>query len=75
MKITKMIILLIIIMQSNSSKINNNANQSCPSYFLYDNELETCIHKGFFPIYPLELLQIIFFSLVSLISTSLGLGG
>jgi hypothetical protein len=33
------------------------------------------VHKGFFPLYPLELLQVVIFSISSMIATSVGIGG
>ncbi len=55
--------------------LNNDLCPPCSTYYKCDPIKNICIHKGFFPLYPLELLQVIATSTVSLIATSVGIGG
>ena len=49
--------------------------QGCKRYFYCDEEKKQCIFKGFFPIYPLELIYIIIVMITSSLATSCGIGG
>jgi len=47
----------------------------CKGFYNCDEILGKCIHKGFFPMYPIELLQTIIFVMASAIATACGVGG
>lgn len=47
----------------------------CKEYHYCHETTEKCTHKGFFPMYPLELVQIVVFISSSAIATACGVGG
>ena len=47
----------------------------CKRYFYCDEQQKKCVYKGFFPIYPLEFLEIIILMTSSSLATSCGIGG
>lgn len=40
-----------------------------------DKEIDKCVYKGFFPLYPIELLEIVIVSISSALATACGIGG
>ena len=38
--------------------------QGCKRYFYCDEQQKKCVYKGFFPIYPLEFIEILCFKLL-----------
>ena len=49
--------------------------QGCKRYFYCDEQQKKCVYKGFFPIYPLEFLEILILMTSSSLATSCGIGG
>ncbi len=47
----------------------------CKDYYNCNEIIGNCVHKGFFPLYPIELLQVFLFIASSAISTACGIGG
>lgn len=55
--------------------IESQCDSSCKEFYYCDNSTTQCVHKGFFPIYPSEVLQLLLVCGVSLIATTCGIGG
>jgi hypothetical protein len=49
--------------------------EKCEGYLVCNISIGKCEHKGFFPIHPMELIQLVIFVVVSMIATSVGVGG
>jgi uncharacterized membrane protein YfcA len=49
--------------------------KGCKKYYYCNKQLKKCEFKGFFPIYPLELFELIILLISSSLSTSCGIGG
>ena len=49
--------------------------QGCKRYFYCDEQQKKCVYKGFFPIYPLEFIEILVLMTSSSLATSCGIGG
>ena len=49
--------------------------QGCKRYFYCDEQQQKCVYKGFFPIYPLEFIEILVLMTSSSLATSCGIGG
>ena len=49
--------------------------QGCKRYFYCDEQQKKCVYKGFFPIYPLEFIEILVLMASSSLATSCGIGG
>ena len=47
----------------------------CKAYFYCDEKSQKCKFKGFFPLYPLELLELFALMISSSLATSCGIGG
>ena len=55
--------------------LQNICPNGCKKYYYCNEETKKCEFKGFFPIYPLELLQLFLLLISSSLSTSCGIGG
>ena len=73
------IFLLIFILSVNCFEVPDNLKDICPDgckrYFYCDEKLKRCKFKGFFPLYPLELLELFILMISSSLATSCGIGG
>ena len=49
--------------------------KGCKKYYYCDKHSKKCEFKGFFPIYPLELIELIILLMSSSLSTACGIGG
>ena len=49
--------------------------EGCKSYFYCDEKEKKCKFKGFFPLYPLELIELFILMISSSLATSCGIGG
>ena len=49
--------------------------EDCKSYFYCDEKEKKCKFKGFFPLYPLELIELFVLMISSSLATSCGIGG
>ena len=49
--------------------------KGCKKYYYCDKNLKKCEFKGFFPIYPLELFELVILLISSSLSTACGIGG
>jgi len=49
--------------------------KGCKSYFYCDEKAKKCVFKGFFPLYPLELIELFVLMISSSLATSCGIGG
>jgi uncharacterized membrane protein YfcA len=47
----------------------------CKRYFYCDEKAKKCVFKGFFPLYPLELIELFVLMISSSLATSCGIGG
>ena len=47
----------------------------CKRYFYCDEKAKKCVFKGFFPLYPLELIELFVLMVSSSLATSCGIGG
>lgn len=73
-------LILIILFQSTLTfevpdDLKEICSNGCNRYHTCDKKQKKCVFKGFFPIYPLELLQIFILMLSSALATSCGIGG
>ena len=73
------IFLLIFILSVRCFEVPDNLKDVCPEgckrYFHCDAKLKRCKFKGFFPLYPLELLELFLLMISSSLATSCGIGG
>jgi len=49
--------------------------EGCKAYFYCDENEKKCKFKGFFPLYPLELIELFILMISSSLATSCGIGG
>ena len=80
MKMSKIFYLFIsLFLISKCFEVPPHLKQVCPKgckrYFYCDEQQKKCVYKGFFPIYPLEFLEIIILMTSSSLATSCGIGG
>ena len=72
-------LLLILIINSNCFDVPENLKHICPKgckrYHYCDEKQKKCVFKGFFPIYPFELLELVILMVSSALATSCGIGG
>ena len=76
----KYIILLITVFAFiNTFEVPDELKDICPKgckkYYYCDKKSKKCEFKGFFPIYPLELFELVILLISSSLSTSCGIGG
>ena len=73
------IFLLVFILSVKCFEVPDNLKDVCPEgckrYFHCDAKLKRCKFKGFFPLYPLELLELFILMISSSLATSCGIGG
>ena len=73
------IYLLILILSIKCFDVPENLKDVCPDgckrYFYCDEKEKKCKFKGFFPLYPLELLELFILMISSSLATSCGIGG
>ena len=55
--------------------LKNICPNGCKRYFYCDEKKKQCKFKGFFPLYPLELLELFILMISSSLATSCGIGG
>ena len=71
--------LTILILSIKCFSVPDNLKEICPEgckrYFNCDPKLKRCKFKGFFPLYPLELLELFILMISSSLATSCGIGG
>ena len=56
-------------------KLKDICTNGCKRYFYCDEKEKKCVFKGFFPLYPLELLELFILMVSSSLATSCGIGG
>ena len=73
------IYIILLILSVNCFKVPENLKDICPDgckrYFYCDEKKKRCKFKGFFPLYPLELLELFILMISSSLATSCGIGG
>ena len=73
------IFILILILSINCFEVPERLKHICPDgckrYFNCDEKQKKCTFKGFFPLYPLELLELFILMISSSLATSCGIGG
>ena len=71
--------LLLFIINTNCfdvpEKLKNICPKGCKRYYNCDEKQKKCVFKGFFPIYPFELLELVILMISSALATSCGIGG
>ena len=71
--------LTILFLKSNCFEVPTQLKPICPQgckrYFYCDEQQKKCVYKGFFPIYPLEFIEILVLMTSSSLATSCGIGG
>ena len=74
-----LILLIFIIPYVHNFEVPNELKDICPNgckkYYYCDKKLKKCEFKGFFPIYPLELFELVILLISSSLSTACGIGG
>ena len=80
MKMSKLFYLLtVLFLYSNCFEVPPQLKpispQGCKRYFYCDEQQKKCVYKGFFPIYPLEFIEILVLMTSSSLATSCGIGG
>lgn len=79
MKNKTILIFLIFMIQINCFEVPPNLRNVCPKgckrYYNCDEVQKKCVFKGFFPVYPFELLEIVILMISSSLATSCGIGG
>ena len=75
----KLILFLLIIFTIQCLEVPDKLKDVCPNgckrYFYCDEKAKKCVFKGFFPLYPLELLELFILMVSSSLATSCGIGG
>ena len=69
------IFLFIIKCMEVPEKLKHICPEGCKKYFYCDEKAKKCTFKGFFPLYPLELLELFVLMISSSLATSCGIGG
>ena len=79
LKIKNLLLLIIAFSFIYNFEVPNELKDVCPNgckkYYYCDKKLKKCQFKGFFPIYPLELFQLVILLISSSLSTACGIGG
>jgi len=77
LKNISLIIILIIGIQCMEvpDRLKDVCPEGCKSYFYCDEKAKKCVFKGFFPLYPLELIELFVLMISSSLATSCGIGG
>ena len=74
-----LLLFLILITKTSTFDVPDELKNVCPDgckrYFNCDKEKQKCVFKGFFPIYPLELFEILIIMAGGSLATSCGVGG
>ena len=74
-----LIFIFLFILSANCFDVPDNLKDICPKgckrYFYCDEKAKQCKFKGFFPLYPLELLELFILMISSSLATSCGIGG
>ena len=74
-----LIFIFLFILSANCFEVPDNLKEICPKgckrYFYCDEKAKECKFKGFFPLYPLELLELFILMISSSLATSCGIGG
>ena len=72
-------IFLLLLLTINCLEVPDRLKDVCPDgckrYFYCDEKAKKCSFKGFFPLYPLELLELFILMISSSLATSCGIGG
>ena len=72
-------IFLLLLITINCLEVPDRLKDVCPDgckrYFYCDEKAKKCTFKGFFPLYPLELLELFILMVSSSLATSCGIGG
>ena len=73
------IFIIFFILSTNCFEVPDRLKDICPEgckrYFYCDEKEKKCKFKGFFPLYPLELLELFILMISSSLATSCGIGG
>ena len=69
------LILLAIECMEVPDRLKDVCPNGCKRYFYCDEKAKKCLFKGFFPLYPLELLELFILMVSSSLATSCGIGG
>ena len=77
LKKISLIIILILGIQCMEvpDRLKNICVDGCKRYFYCDEKAKKCVFKGFFPLYPLELIELFVLMISSSLATSCGIGG
>ena len=74
-----LIFIFLFILSANCFDVPDKLKDICPKgckrYFYCDEKAKQCKFKGFFPLYPLELLELFILMISSSLATSCGIGG
>ena len=77
--VKKLSLFLLILLTIKCFEVPDKLKDVCPNgckrYFYCDEKEKKCIFKGFFPLYPLELLELFILMVSSSLATSCGIGG
>ena len=76
-KITFFLLLLLFTIKCMEvpDRLKDVCPKGCKRYFYCDEKAKKCVFKGFFPLYPLELLELFILMVSSSLATSCGIGG
>ena len=76
-KITFFLLLLLFTIKCMEvpDRLKDVCPKGCKRYFYCDEKAKKCVFKGFFPLYPLELLELFILMISSSLATSCGIGG
>ena len=70
-------IFLLLLLTINCLEVPDRLKDVCPDgckrYFYCDEKAKKCTFKGFFPLYPLELLELFILIVSSSLATSCGI--
>ena len=70
-----LLLLIIIKCLEVPDRLKDVCPEGCKRYFYCDEKAKKCAFKGFFPLYPLELLELFILMISSSLATSCGIGG
>lgn len=75
----KLLLTLALFFVANCFEVPPELSSVCPKgckrYYRCDPVEQKCVYKGFFPVYPLEIVEIICLSISSALATACGIGG
>ena len=78
-KFLSMIIIPFLLYQISTFPVPKELQKYCPNgckyYYNCDPVQKKCVYKGFFPIYPLELIELCAMMISSALATACGIGG